>query len=60
MAMEEHFKELIEAAQQAGWSREEATAAVAELTKTQQMADHENDVTSMAILNALLRLGKLH
>lgn len=60
MAMEEHFEALIDAAECSGWTREEAIAAVAELVKTQRMADHEIDVTNLAVLNALMRLGKLH
>lgn len=60
MAMDEHFQELIEAAGQSGWSREEAISAVAELARNQISADYENDVTNLAVLNALMRIGKLH
>lgn len=60
MAMEDHFKDLIEAAERSGWTREEAISAVAELARNQTSADHENDVTNLAILNALMRIGKLH
>lgn len=60
MAMEDHFKELIEAAERSGWTREEAIDAVAELARNQTSGDHENDVTNLAILNALMRIGKLH
>lgn len=60
MAMEEHFQVLIDAAESSGWTREEAIDAVAELARNQTSADHENDVTNLAILNALMRIGKLH
>lgn len=59
-ALEEHFQELIEAAERSGWTREEAISAVSELARNQTSADNENDVTNLAILNALMRIGKLH
>lgn len=60
MAMEDHFQELIEAAEQSGWTREEAIVAVAELAKAQAMADDENEATDLAILTALSRSSRIH
>jgi hypothetical protein len=60
MAIEDHFKELIEAAEHSGWTREEALAAVIELAKAETMADVENERTNIAILQALMARGPKH
>lgn len=58
-ALEEDFELLVEAAENAGWSRREVLDALAELAAYGQAAEAENEETNRAVA-AAIRLVRRH
>jgi hypothetical protein len=54
-AMEDHFNEIMEAAQSAGWTAEEASAAIIDLADNYILKLFSNDETLREIVDTKLR-----